>query len=85
MSLLRLFVILSPALVAGCALTPARLPTRVGADADAHGCRASAGYMWCARTAACERSWELAAQQGLAEPGAAAAWCAADPQGLLNR
>ena len=31
---------------------------RVGADADRHGCRASAGYAWCAATGRCERPWE---------------------------
>lgn len=35
-----------------------------GGDADEHGCRASAGYSWCARTAQCERPWELAAKHG---------------------
>lgn len=37
---------------------------RPGADADAHGCRASAGYRWCARTNRCERPWELARKNG---------------------
>lgn len=41
-------------------------PPLVGADRDAHGCIASAGYSWCERTQQCERPWELAAQQGFA-------------------
>ncbi|WP_444910053.1 hypothetical protein [Microbulbifer sp. TRSA005] len=32
----------------------------VGSDKDKHGCIASAGYLWCAKTNACERPWELA-------------------------
>lgn len=36
---------------------PAPMP---GSDRDAHGCIASAGYVWCARTDQCERPWELA-------------------------
>ncbi|WP_407672149.1 hypothetical protein [Paraburkholderia acidisoli] len=35
----------------------------VGHDADAHGCRASAGYSWCEHTQRCERPWELAQRQ----------------------
>lgn len=33
---------------------------KVGGDADAHGCLASAGYNWCQKTKRCERPWELA-------------------------
>jgi predicted amidohydrolase YtcJ len=48
----------------------------VGADADAQGCRASAGYQWCAKTNACERAWELAASKGFqASPEAFVEWC----------
>ncbi len=32
----------------------------VGSNKDEHGCIASAGYRWCAKTKACERPWELA-------------------------
>lgn len=39
-------------------------PPLVGGDRDAHGCIASAGYQWCERTGRCERSWELAKQEG---------------------
>jgi len=35
-----------------------------GSDQDAHGCKASAGYAWCARTGKCERPWELARERG---------------------
>jgi uncharacterized protein YbaP (TraB family) len=38
-------------------------PPIVGGDADAHGCRASAGYSWCEKTGQCERPWELAQSQ----------------------
>jgi hypothetical protein len=38
----------------------------VGKDRDAHGCIGSAGYAWCAKTAQCERPWELAQQKGFA-------------------
>jgi len=36
---------------------------KTGADRDAHGCIASAGYKWCAKTNRCERPWELAAKE----------------------
>lgn len=41
-------------------------PPAVGNDADAHGCRASAGYAWCEHTQRCERPWELAQQKHFA-------------------
>ena len=34
--------------------------TRVGNDADVHGCQRSAGFSWCAKTKQCEHPWELA-------------------------
>mgnify|MGYP006870686885 FL=1 len=37
---------------------------RIGGGADAHGCYATAGYLWCARTKQCERPWELARARG---------------------
>ena len=37
-----------------------------GADRDPHGCIPSAGYLWCQKTANCQRPWELAAQHGFA-------------------
>lgn len=36
----------------------------VGGDRDIHGCIASAGYLWCAKTEHCERPWELAERVG---------------------
>ncbi|MFO6423445.1 hypothetical protein [Motilimonas sp. KMU-193] len=38
--------------------------SKVGGDKDEHGCIGSAGYQWCAKTASCERSWELAEKTG---------------------
>lgn len=35
-----------------------------GSDVDPQGCKPSAGYRWCQRTARCERPWELAKQRG---------------------
>ncbi|TGD73983.1 amidohydrolase [Mangrovimicrobium sediminis] len=35
----------------------------LGGDRDAHGCIASAGYLWCAKTNKCERPWELAKKE----------------------
>ena len=35
----------------------------VGADKDAHGCKSSAGFSWCAKTKQCERPWELAKKE----------------------
>ena len=47
-----------------------------GADRDAHGCIASAGYAWCARDNTCARPWALLAAKGLAhDPGVFAAYC----------
>ncbi|WP_066059538.1 hypothetical protein [Halioglobus sp. HI00S01] len=43
----------------------------VGSDVDEHGCKASAGYSWCAKTQQCERPWELAKQQGFENSEAA--------------
>ena len=40
------------------------IKNKVGADRDEHGCIASAGYAWCARTDSCERPWELAKKEG---------------------
>ena len=58
-------------------VSPAAVPVHlVGADRDAHGCIGSAGYRWCARTARCERPWELAAAAAFANDAAAfAAYC----------
>ncbi|QFT55556.1 hypothetical protein [Microbulbifer sp. THAF38] len=36
----------------------------VGSGKDKHGCIASAGYRWCAKTKTCERPWELAEKAG---------------------
>ncbi|MCX9155589.1 hypothetical protein OPU71_05565 [Niveibacterium sp. 24ML] len=55
--------------LSACATQPP-MP-RPGSDQDAHGCRGSAGYAWCAREAACVRPWELAKEKTL-EPGAPA-------------
>jgi len=35
----------------------------IGADKDAHGCKSSAGFSWCAKTNKCERPWELAKKE----------------------
>ena len=42
----------------------------VGCDADEHGCRASAGYSWCAAENSCVRSWELEQAKGIDLRGA---------------
>lgn len=64
----------TPATTAGGASAPpAPAP---GSDRDAHGCIPSAGYAWCAKTAQCERPWELAKAQGLGDgPDAFDAFC----------
>ncbi|GAA4902027.1 hypothetical protein [Ferrimonas pelagia] len=50
----------------------------VGADEDEHGCKASAGFIWCARTEQCERPWQLGLRHQLEErPDAVAQFCAA--------
>lgn len=43
-----------------CDATPAGTGPLIGGTADSHGCIASAGYMWCEKTAQCERPWMLA-------------------------
>jgi len=61
---------------------PATTPATpmVGGDRDAHGCIGSAGYQWCERSQRCERPWELAQAQGLANTAeAVSAYCAAAP------
>lgn len=65
----------------GCAAAhePARKTPMPGSDRDAHGCKASAGYAWCARTRQCERPWELARRQGFDNtPAAFARFCEVD-------
>ncbi|ADV46527.1 hypothetical protein [Nitratifractor salsuginis] len=49
------------------AAVEAQRPAKAGADRDAHGCIASAGYRWCAKTQKCERPWELAKREGFAK------------------
>ena len=41
----------------------AKTQVKTGGDRDAHGCIASAGYRWCAKTEKCERPWELAQKE----------------------
>lgn len=55
-------VVLSILTISSAQAEPA--PKRVGGDRDKHGCLASAGYLWCAKTARCERPWELAKAKG---------------------
>ncbi|HEL2978499.1 TPA: hypothetical protein UMB92_004256 [Stenotrophomonas maltophilia] len=83
-------LLLIPALLvlAACAspdTTPARAEASsaspatpvVGGDRDAHGCIGSAGYQWCEHSQRCERPWELAQAQGLANTAEAIdAYCA---------
>ncbi|WP_159711340.1 hypothetical protein [Geminicoccus flavidas] len=72
-------VLLALLTLAACQSPADEPPARVGADADAHGCRPSAGYRWCARTAQCERPWELAEAEGFEVSEAAfAQFCAKD-------
>lgn len=64
--------------VRGAAATAAPV---VGGDRDAHGCIGSAGYQWCERSQRCERPWELAQAQGLANTAEAIdAYCAMPAQ-----
>jgi len=51
-------------IVAAQGAAGADLRPRIGGDADAHGCIASAGYRWCPATRQCERPWELARAKG---------------------
>lgn len=65
----------------GCAAAhePDRKMPMPGSDQDAHGCKASAGYAWCARTRQCERPWELARRRGFDNTFAAfARFCEVD-------
>lgn len=38
----------------------------VGTDRDEQSCIGSAGYSWCEYTKSCERPWELAKREGVA-------------------
>ena len=68
------WVLLALVAAAGCSAPPppdpgaaapaSPPPVTVGGDRDAHGCIPSAGYRWCARSARCERPWELAQAEG---------------------
>ena len=55
-------------------------PGMPGSDRDAHGCIASAGYSWCARSQQCERPWELAEKQGFAVTRDAFEWYCGDSE-----
>lgn len=58
-----LFIAAFSLIVIGC--TPGAVDQpMVGADRDASGCIAAAGYSWCERTRQCERPWELAQSEG---------------------
>jgi len=85
----KVLVLLLAACLAGCSTGPSTADASAadaseapvpGADRDGHGCIPSAGYAWCAKTAQCERPWELAKAQGL-DDGAAAfdAFCGNPP------
>lgn len=64
------------AAVADAAATSPATP-KVGGDRDAHGCIGSAGYQWCEHSQRCERPWELAQAQDLANTAEAInAYCA---------
>ncbi|EKT4073708.1 hypothetical protein D7Y42_11855 [Stenotrophomonas maltophilia] len=79
-----LLVIPALLVLVACA-SPDKAPTHaqatatpvVGGDRDAHGCIGSAGYQWCEHSQRCERPWELAQAQGLANTAEAIdAYCA---------
>lgn len=61
-----LLLSVSIGVVCGCAapVTSDPPPIVVGSDSDVHGCKASAGYEWCALEQDCVRSWELARAKG---------------------
>ena len=50
-------------LLLSCAKESPKEPTIVGNDRDKNGCIGSAGYIWCEKTAQCERPWELAKKE----------------------
>lgn len=61
------FGLFALALLGACSSNdPAQPSPAVGSDRDAHGCIASAGYAWCAKTQRCERPWQLAQERGFA-------------------
>lgn len=60
----RSLTILSVLVLTACNTSPAPKPIMVGGDMDAHGCKASAGYSWCASANQCVRPWELAKSKG---------------------
>lgn len=69
MRLVLVCFFLFPLALVGCILDEQSLSeptTSLGSDKDEHGCIASAGYRWCAKTEKCERPWELAKQVNIA-------------------
>ena len=72
-----LAIFATQSLIAFAADAPA--PRPIGGDRDAHGCLAPAGYQWCARTAKCERSWELAKKENFANTSEGFAQFCKDP------
>lgn len=63
MKMLSLGSIVFIVLLSGCS-SSSNDTELLGADRDANNCIASAGYSWCENTNQCERSWELAEQEG---------------------
>jgi len=65
-----------PATVQPTASADSPRPPMPGSDRDAHGCIPSAGYLWCEKSARCERPWELAQAQGFeASQASVKAYC----------
>lgn len=61
----RMLPLITVAFIAGLGMSSAAHSQMMpGGDVDRYGCRASAGYSWCARTKKCERPWELAEAKG---------------------
>ncbi len=72
----RVINVFSFILVTACTSFNTTEPRLVGSDRDSHGCIGSAGYQWCDHQNQCVRSWELAAEKGLANsPEAFESYC----------
>ena len=72
----RVIIVFSLILLASCRSLNTSETKLVGSDRDSHGCIGSAGYQWCDHQKQCVRSWELAAEKGLANsPEAFDSYC----------
>lgn len=67
MNIKLIFALVLSLIMIACAKTLSEEPHLVANDSDTHGCIGSQCYLWFAKTAQCERSWEFAQYIKLSE------------------